>query len=172
MLQLAVKMLYFWQQNKDVAMKVILQRVKSAAVSSEGKEISQIGPGLLLLVGIRADDTLVDIENMVGKTLGLRIFDDEEGKLNKTIIEAFKSPELLVVSNFTIYGDTRKGRRPSFIRSAKAKKAETIFNGFVSSLEDTGVQVKTGTFGAVMEVSLVNDGPVTLIIETDHVKEE
>lgn len=145
-------------------MKIVLQRVEHASVTVEGEEISRIGPGLLLLVGVGIGDTEAEADWLAKKVSGLRVMADDEGKMNRGVIEA--EGEILAVSQFTLLGDTRKGRRPSFIEAAPPEKAEPLFDHFCEKLRESGVRsVKTGHFGAMMDVALVNDGPVTLILE-------
>jgi D-tyrosyl-tRNA(Tyr) deacylase len=148
-------------------MRVIIQRVKSSQVTVDGEIIGKIGRGLNLLVGIADNDTPTEIDWMVRKCLDLRLFPDEEGgdRWQKSVLEI--GGELLVVSQFTLYGDCRKGRRPSFDRSAAPGLAEDLYNQFVAKLRHSGLQVETGNFGAMMQVSIENDGPVTLILERE-----
>lgn len=144
-------------------MRVVLQRVARAEVRVEGKPVGAIGPGFLLLVGFTADDGEEQLRWMADKVRGLRLFPDEEGKMNISIDEV--GGELLVVSQFTLYGDVRKGRRPSFVGAADPEEAERLYDRFVSILREGTAPVATGEFGALMDVQLVNHGPVTLIIE-------
>ncbi|MDJ0795874.1 MAG: D-aminoacyl-tRNA deacylase [Calothrix sp. MO_167.B12] len=146
-------------------MRVIIQRVKSSQVTVDGEVIGKIGRGLNLLVGICDRDTETELDWMVRKCLELRLFPESEGnsRWQKSIQEI--QGELLVVSQFTLYGDCRKGRRPSFDRSANPQVAEDLYNRFVDKLRSSGLKVETGQFGAMMEVAITNDGPVTLILE-------
>lgn len=145
-------------------MKTVIQRVKRASVSIENREISSIGPGLLILAGIHQDDNREIMEWVAGKIMNLRIFPDGEGKMNRSVMDT--NGELLVVSQFTLYGNVQKGTRPSFIESAKPDVAEPLYDEMVSYLRGhSDLVVKEGRFGAMMDVSLVNDGPVTIIIE-------
>lgn len=144
-------------------MKVVVQRVKKASVEIEGTTIGQIDQGLMLLVGIKRGDTVEDIAYAADKIAGLRIFEDQEGKMNRSIIDA--GGEILSVSQFTLYGDTAHGRRPSFIEAARPEEAEPLYEAFNARLRSRGISVSTGRFGAMMAVSLINDGPVTIIIE-------
>jgi D-tyrosyl-tRNA(Tyr) deacylase len=148
-------------------MRVIVQRVKSSQVTVHGEVIGKIGRGLNLLVGIAETDTDAELDWMARKCLELRLFPDEEGsdRWQKSVQEI--GGELLVISQFTLYGDCRKGRRPSFDRSANPSQAEELYNSFVEKLKNSGLQVETGKFGAMMQVSIENDGPVTLILERD-----
>ncbi len=144
-------------------MRVVLQRVSRARVTVDGRTTGEIGRGLLLLVGITAADTEETLAWMADKVVGLRIFADEEGKMNRSVEEA--GGALLVVSQFTLYGDARKGRRPSFVEAARPAVAIPLYERFLALLRATGRPVETGEFGAMMDVELVNDGPVTLILE-------
>ena len=144
-------------------MRIVLQRVSRARVTIEGRVSGEIGRGLLLLVGFRDGDSEDALRWMGEKVVGLRIFADDEGKMNRSVDEV--GGGLLVVSQFTLYGDTRKGRRPSFIEAARPEVAIPLYERFVEVLRETGLPVGTGEFGAMMEVEVVNDGPVTLILE-------
>lgn len=145
-------------------MKIVLQRVKKASVTVEEKIVGEINEGLLLLVGITHDDTIKDAEFLADKIVNLRIFEDDEGKMNLSLKDV--GGQILSVSQFTLYGDARKGRRPNFMAAAKPDIAEPLYEKFNEILRQKGVQVETGIFGAMMEVSLINDGPVTLILES------
>ena len=140
-----------------------MQRVASAAVSVDGRPVGAIGVGLLVLVGFTAGDGGAQVAWMADKLVDLRIFPDDAGKMNRDVREAGGS--LLVVSQFTLYGDVQKGRRPSFIAAAPPAEAEPQYEAFLAALRARGLTVAAGVFGAMMQVSLVNDGPVTLIIE-------
>ena len=145
-------------------MRVVLQRVHEASVMVEGKVVGEIGVGHLLLVGFTASDTTDRVEWMADKVVGLRIFQDDTGKMNRTLADVDGS--ILVVSQFTLYGDVRKGRRPSFIEAAPPDTAIPLYDRFVELLEARHPgRVATGEFGAMMDVSLTNDGPVTLVID-------
>jgi len=144
-------------------MRIVIQRVSQACVRVEDKEVARIGPGLLLLVGISKHDEQEELSFWAKKIPELRLFPDEQGKFSRSLREV--GGEILCVSQFTLFGDCRKGRRPSFSEAAPAEQAEEFFQSFVSSLSSQGTPVKTGVFGAHMEVGLVNDGPVTLILE-------
>ncbi|NIN72955.1 MAG: D-tyrosyl-tRNA(Tyr) deacylase [Gemmatimonadetes bacterium] len=146
-------------------MRVVLQRVARAAVRVDGETLGGIGRGFLLLVGFRHGDSDEQLRWMADKIRGLRLFPDGEGKMNLPIDEI--GGELLVVSQFTLYGDVRKGRRPSFVDAAEPDEAERLYDRFVDILRQGTIPVATGSFGALMEVDLINDGPVTLIIERD-----
>ena len=148
-------------------MRAIVQRVKSSQVTVNSEIIGKIGWGLNVLVGIADTDTDVELEWVARKCLELRVFPDDEGgdRWQKSIQEI--NGELLVVSQFTLYGDCRKGRRPSFDRSAAPAAAKNLYNLFVEKLRDSGLKVETGEFGAMMQVSIENDGPVTLLLERE-----
>lgn len=148
-------------------MRVIVQRVKSSQVTVNREIVGQIGRGLNLLVGISHTDTDAELDWMVRKCLDLRLFPDDEGsdRWQKSVQEI--NGELLVISQFTLYGDCRKGRRPSFDRSATPKLAVDLYNCFVEKLRESGLKVETGEFGAMMSVGIENDGPVTLILERE-----
>jgi len=144
--------------------RVVLQRVKNASVTVSGERISEIGEGLLLLVGIAKDDGEGEAGWLAEKIVGLRIFNDEDGKMNLGVRDV--GGEILAVSQFTLLADTRKGKRPSFIKAALPEEAEPLFDHFCERLRAAGIaSVKTGRFGAMMDVALVNDGPVTIVLE-------
>jgi D-tyrosyl-tRNA(Tyr) deacylase len=148
-------------------MRAVIQRVIEAQVTageSANDLVGKIGPGLCILLGVRKDDGASNAESLARKVAGLRIFADEQGKLNRSISET--RGEILVVSQFTLYGDCRKGNRPSFSAAASASEAEKLYRYFVSQLRAAGLRVATGRFQATMKVALVNDGPVTLILES------
>ena len=145
-------------------MKIVLQRVKNASVTVSGEEISAIGPGLLLLVGIARGDGEAEADWLAEKVAGLRVFADDEGKMNLDVREA--GGEVLAVSQFTLLADTRKGKRPSFVEAAPPEEAEMLFDYFCEKLREADVaSVETGSFGAMMDAALVNDGPVTIVLE-------
>ncbi|WP_107670674.1 D-aminoacyl-tRNA deacylase [Cyanothece sp. BG0011] len=148
-------------------MRVIIQKVTQSQVTVDGKVIGKIEKGLNLLVGIAANDTINEINWMVRKCLELRLFADEENEEKWTKSVQDIQGEVLVISQFTLYGDCRKGRRPSFSNSAPPKEAEKLYNLFVDELKKTGLKVETGIFGAMMEVSINNDGPVTFLLEKE-----
>ncbi|HOE16218.1 MAG TPA: D-aminoacyl-tRNA deacylase [Syntrophorhabdaceae bacterium] len=145
-------------------MKAVIQRVKSASVEVDGKTVGQIGRGLLVLLGIGQGDAEKDIKWMVDKTVNLRIFEKEDGKFDESILDI--KGELLVVSQFTLYGDTSRGRRPSFSGAMGAEAARGLFDAFVEKAREKVAKVETGTFQASMDVCLVNEGPVTVIIDS------
>ena len=145
-------------------MKLVIQRVKSSSLYIEGSLISQIKQGLVVLIGISKSDSENVIDKLVKKLLNLRVFEDENSKMNYSILDI--EGEILLVSQFTLYADTRKGNRPSFINAADPKNAEPLYNKFLEKLHIVlGDNIKTGRFGANMQIELVNDGPVTIIIE-------
>ena len=145
-------------------MRIVLQRVKSASVTVGGERISEIGPGLLLLVGVAQGDGESEADWLAEKIAGLRIFNDESGKMNLSLKDV--GGEVLAVSQFTLLADTRKGKRPSFVGAAPPEEAERLFDYFCERLREAGVgSVETGSFGAMMDVALVNDGPVTIVLE-------
>lgn len=144
-------------------MRIVLQRVSQASVTVDGKILGEIQQGLLLLVGIGPGDGGVNLAKAADKICTLRIFGDEAGKMNRSLLDV--NGEILAVSQFTLYGDTSKGRRPSFVGAAPPEIAEPLFDLFVAALRERGVNVETGRFGAKMSVALMNDGPVTLVLE-------
>ena len=145
-------------------MRVVVQRVKEAGVEVNGKTVGEIGKGFLLLLGVGRDDSEADVNDLVDKILGLRVFEDENGKMNHNITKT--GGEVLVVSQFTLFGDCRKGRRPSFDQAAPPELAENLYTRFVENLKEKGIRVKTGKFGEIMEVHLTNSGPVTLLLDS------
>ena len=145
-------------------MRVVLQRVAHASVTVDGEIIGKIQRGFLLLVGVTHDDTTEDMEYIVRKIVQMRIFEDEEGKLNRSIQDI--GGEILSVSQFTLYADTKKGNRPSFSKAAPGDVALEMFEQFNGLLRDTGIPVETGQFGADMKVELLNDGPVTILLDS------
>jgi D-tyrosyl-tRNA(Tyr) deacylase len=145
-------------------MRALIQRVSEASVSIDGEVVGALGPGLLVLLGVSRDDTDKDASYIVTKVVNLRIFSDDEGKFQSSATDI--GAELLVVSQFTLYGETRKGRRPSFTLAAAPNEATRLFERVVALFKETGLKVETGTFQAYMAVALVNDGPVTLMLDT------
>jgi D-tyrosyl-tRNA(Tyr) deacylase len=145
-------------------MRVVIQRVKSASVMVEGERISEIRQGLLIFLGVAQEDTSSDVDYLANKIANLRIFEDKAGRMNKSILES--GGEILVVSQFTLYGDCRKGRRPSFIAAAPPEKGKTLYQEFIEAIAKMGVPVKTGIFQAMMDVQLINDGPVTIMLDS------
>ena len=151
-------------------MRAVIQRVTRASVAVNGGEPRPIGPGLVILLGVRDTDDIAIVPKLAEKCAHLRIFEDEDGKLNRSAVELGYAA--LVVSNFTLYGDTSRGKRPSFIHAAKGETAKSAYDAFLQELMNAqGLKdVQHGEFGADMQVSLVNDGPVTIIIDTDEWK--
>ncbi|MEC1178308.1 D-aminoacyl-tRNA deacylase [Metasolibacillus meyeri] len=145
-------------------MRVVLQRAKNASVTVNGHITGAIDKGYVLLVGITHSDTLEDIQYVAKKIAELRIYEDEKGKMNRSILE--EDGAILSVSQFTLYADVKKGRRPSFVEAARPDYAEGLWQAFNKELSTYGLQVETGVFGAMMDVALVNDGPVTIIVES------
>ncbi|WP_339213145.1 D-aminoacyl-tRNA deacylase [Solibacillus sp. FSL W8-0372] len=145
-------------------MRVILQRSKQASVTVDGQKTGAIDKGYVLLVGITHSDTEEDIAYVAKKIADLRIWEDDEGKMNRSILEV--GGDILSISQFTLYADTRKGKRPSFVEAARPEQAEPLWNAFNEQLKAHGLHVETGVFGAMMDVALINDGPVTITIES------
>lgn len=145
-------------------MRAVVQRVKSASVSVEEKEISRISSGLLIFLGVSKSDEPSDAEYLADKVAHLRIFEDQNAKMNRSLIDT--GGDILVVSQFTLYGDCRKGRRPSFIDAAPPEKAKALYEYFTEQIKNKGIPAQSGQFRAMMDVALVNDGPVTLIVES------
>ena len=150
-------------------MRAILTRVSSASVTIDGKEVGSIGKGFLILLGIGPNDTEKECRYLVEKALGLRIFEDENGKMNMGLEQV--AGQVLVVSQFTLYGNCRKGRRPSFTDAAGPELGNALYEKFLSICEELGYSPQHGQFGADMKVASVNDGPVTLILDTDQLME-
>lgn len=147
-------------------MRAVLTRVKSASVTVEGNVIGKIGQGFLILLGVTHEDTEVQAAKLADKLVGLRIFEDENGKMNQGLESV--DGQVLVVSQFTLYGNCRKGRRPDFLAAARPEVAIPLYEKFVQLIRDKGIHVETGEFGAEMLVESVNDGPVTLVVDTDQ----
>jgi D-tyrosyl-tRNA(Tyr) deacylase len=145
-------------------MWLVVQRVKQASVSVEGERISEIGTGLLVLAGVSHDDTPFDARFLAKKTACLRIFEDADGKMNRSVSDI--GGEILAVSQFTLYGDCTRGNRPSFIEAARPELGAALFGEYVKALEKHGFSPRTGKFGADMQVQLLNDGPVTILLES------
>lgn len=145
-------------------MRGVVQRVKRASVSVDDEIISKIDKGIMLLLGIEANDDEKDLEYIVKKVSKLRIFDDEDGIMNKSLLDY--DLEILVVSQFTLYGDARKGNRPSYIRSAKFDEGIILYEKFIEEMKNLGIKVSVGEYGADMDVELINDGPVTILLDS------
>jgi D-aminoacyl-tRNA deacylase len=145
-------------------MRAVVQRVTQSAVTVDGEQVGAIGPGLMILLGVSREDIDTDADDLAKKIAHLRIFEDAQGKMNRCLIET--GGAMLVVSQFTLLGDCRKGRRPSFVAAAPPEKAEALYQRFTDQVRAMGIDVSTGRFRAMMQVSLINDGPVTLIVET------
>jgi len=145
-------------------LKVLLQRVKKASVSIADELVGKIGQGLVVFVGVASGDTVEDINYLAQKVLNLRIFADSEGKFNLSVLDI--SGELLVISQFTLLADTRKGRRPSFVEAAPPEIAEKLFNQFLEQLKSSGLKVESGRFQQYMQVEILNDGPVTVTLDS------
>lgn len=145
-------------------MKAVVQRVKQSSVTVDEKVIGEIGAGLMVLLGVSVDDERTDADFLASKIVNLRIFEDEAGKMNRSLLDS--GGAMLVVSQFTLMGDCRKGRRPSFIKAALPEKAVPLYEYFTRQVEAAGVPTATGQFGAMMDVALINDGPVTIILDS------
>lgn len=145
-------------------MRGVVQRVNVARVSVDNKVIGEIGRGILLLLGVEEDDGQKDLEYIADKVPNLRIFEDENGKMNRSLLD--ENGEMLVVSQFTLFGDARKGRRPSFIRAAAPDIAIPMYEKFINKIKEKGITVQCGKFGASMQVELINDGPVTILLDS------
>ena len=147
-------------------MRAVLTRVKHASVSIDGKETARIGEGFLILLGVTHEDTEAQAVKLAEKLTGLRIFEDETGKMHRGLTDV--GGEVLIVSQFTLYGNCKKGRRPEFLSAARPEVAIPLYEKFVQLCRDKGLHVETGEFGAYMQVESLNDGPVTLIVDTDN----
>jgi len=145
-------------------MRAVIQRVTSSSVEVCGEVVGRIGKGFTVLLGVREDDTPEDLKYMEEKIKGLRVFEDDQGKMNLSLDAV--GGEILLISQFTLYGDARKGRRPSFTEAAKGEKAEALYEGLAEALRRSGLRVETGKFGAEMKVSIDNDGPVTILLDS------
>lgn len=145
-------------------MRAVVQKVTSSKVTVDEEVVGQIGSGLLVLLGVTHDDTSKDVDYMIDKITNLRIFEDENGKMNLSLKDV--GGEILAVSQFTLYGDCRRGRRPSFSDAARPEVANPLYEEFVKKVKDQGINVGTGKFGAHMMVDLTNDGPVTILLES------
>lgn len=145
-------------------MRAVVQRVKETAVEVDGRRVGAIGPGLLIFLGVGREDDDTDVRYLADKCAGLRIFEDADGKMNRSVVDV--GGEAMVVSQFTLLGDARKGKRPSFVAAARPEEAVPLYEAFVARLRDHGLTVATGEFQAMMDVSLVNDGPVTILLDS------
>jgi len=148
-------------------MLAVIQRVKESSVTVENKTVGKIGNGLLVFIGVSFKDNKTDGDYLADKIINLRIFEDKNGKMNKSLID--KGFSMLVVSQFTLMADCRKGRRPSFINAARPEAANELYEYFVKKVAEKVVHVQTGKFGAMMDVALINDGPVTIIMESKNI---
>jgi D-aminoacyl-tRNA deacylase len=146
-------------------MRAVVQRVSQASVSIRGARVGSIGPGLVVLLGIHKEDTEKEIQWMTDKIVHLRIFEDERGKMNRSLVDIGK--EMLIVSQFTLYGDCRKGRRPGYSSAAPPEKAEPMYRKFIELVKKHKIQTATGQFQEMMEVSITNSGPVTLLLDSE-----
>ena len=144
-------------------MRIVVQRCTHAKVTVDGKVVGKVDKGLMLLVGFTNTDTSKEIDYMVDKVLNLRIFDDENGVMNKSLLDINGS--ILSISQFTLYGDASKGRRPSYIKALSGDKATVLYDEFNKKIKDSNIHIETGIFGADMQVELVNDGPITILLE-------
>ena len=145
-------------------MRAVIQRIKESSVKVEGQIIGQTGLGLLVLLGVAQGDGPSDADYLANKIINLRIFEDQNGKMNRSLLDA--GGEMMVVSQFTLLADCRKGRRPSFVEAAEPKLATELYEYFVEQVRSRGINVATGRFGAMMDVALVNEGPVTILLES------
>jgi D-tyrosyl-tRNA(Tyr) deacylase len=145
-------------------MRALIQRVSSASVTIAGEMVGKIGPGLVILLGVTHDDDERDVAYLADKCINLRIFRDEQDKMNRSLLDV--AGEALIISQFTLYGDTRKGRRPSFVDAALPEHAVPLYEKFIKAVEEQGIKVATGRFGADMLVDIQNHGPVTLMVES------
>ena len=148
-------------------MRLVIQRVLESSVCVDGNVVGSIGPGFMVLCGVEDGDTAEDLRSCIDKTVNLRIFEDEAGKMNRSILDA--GGEILAISQFTLHGDVRHGRRPSFIRAARPESAVPLYDAYCNGLREAGVHVETGIFQTDMKVSLINDGPVTLLVDSRKV---
>jgi len=148
-------------------MRAVIQRVNSGSVTVDGNRVGSIGKGFVVLLGVSEKDTEADVLYMVDKIVNLRIFEDGNEKMNLSLLDI--RGELLVVSQFTLYGDCRKGRRPNFMNAARPEKAEELYKDFVQRCREMGVKTETGTFQAYMKVDIENDGPVTIIVDSEKI---
>lgn len=147
-------------------MRAVIQRVSKASVEVDNRTISQINHGMLILLGIKNGDTVKEAQLLAKKTVNLRIFSDQKSKMNLSLIDM--DGQVIVVSQFTLYGNCKKGRRPSFIEAASPEEADSLYQHFIQCLKNEGISVQTGRFQALMQVTIINDGPVTLILDSDE----
>lgn len=148
-------------------MRAVVQRVTGASVTVDGEVVGAVGPGVMVLIGVSSEDTDKDLKYIADKVMNLRIFDDENGVMNRSVLDAGGS--ILAVSQFTLYGDARGGRRPSYIRAAGPEPANEMYQRLVAAWRNSGIHVETGRFRTEMQVSLVNDGPVTILLDSEKV---
>ena len=148
-------------------MRLVIQRVLESSVCVDGNVVGSIGPGFMVLCGVEDGDTAEDVRYCIDKTVNLRIFEDEAGKMNRSILDA--GGEILAISQFTLHGDVRHGRRPSFIKAARPETAVPLYDAYCDGLREAGIHVETGIFQTDMKVSLINDGPVTLLVDSRKV---
>ena len=148
-------------------MRLVIQRVLESSVRVDGNVVGSIGPGFMVLCGVEDGDTSEDVRYCIDKTVNLRIFEDEAGKMNRSILDA--GGEILAISQFTLHGDVRHGRRPSFIRAARPETAVPLYDAYCAGLREAGIHVEPGIFQTDMKVSLINDGPVTLLVDSRKV---
>ena len=148
-------------------MRLVIQRVLNSSVTVDGNEVGKIGPGFMVLCGVEDGDTQEDVKYCVDKTVNLRIFEDDAGKMNRSILDV--GGEILAISQFTLQGDVRHGRRPSFIKAARPETTVPLYDAYCEGIRANGIHVETGIFQADMKVSLINDGPVTLLIDSRKV---
>lgn len=147
-------------------MRALIQRVKRASVTINSQIIGKINEGLLIFLGVGEDDTEKQVQYLVEKCTGLRIFTDEQDKMNLSVKDI--KGEILIVSQFTLYGDCKKGKRPSFVRAARPETAIPLYESFIAHCKNTGLNIQTGEFGADMQIELINDGPVTIWLDTEE----
>lgn len=147
-------------------MRAVVQRVKSSKVTVDGEVIGSVNRGFNVLLGISKDDTIEDVDYIKDKIVNLRVFEDEDNKMNKSLLDI--QGELLVISQFTLYGDCRKGRRPNFMEAMKGSEAEKLYETFLEEIKKSGLRVQCGKFGADMTVDIVNDGPVTILLDSSR----
>lgn len=153
------------QLRRDDYVRAVVQRVSKSSVRVDNRVVGKINKGLLVLLGVEEEDDDKDLKYIVDKVTGLRIFEDENEKMNLSVVDIEK--EILIVSQFTLYGDVRKGKRPNFMKAATPRKAEKLYEGFIDECENRGINIETGVFGEHMEVDLVNDGPVTILLDSN-----